>query len=242
MLKKILALAAAMVFLIGVGCSSGNGPVFPGKDTQSSPEEFFNSFDLSNPVIAEYTYTDFEGNLIASGSIGRADDGSLYIVDARGAQVDVDVTALKLLNILVTYNNPAGTIQTGPNAGLPYYYIGQTVDYDINILSSFWTAIGAPNGNPFGFSGPAELTAEMRYASINGNGQVVPGGLLPGDAIFTWYGVINPGYQKLNDTFKIMPGTIPGLDVTTVRVTAPVFFGIFDIVFFDGIAGIWDPK
>ncbi len=238
MLRKVLALAAVAVFLFGVGCG-GTNPVTPDKDTLSV-EEYFNSFDLSNPVVAEYTYTDFEGNLISQGLLGRNDDG-LYVIECRGAQIDIDVTPLKLVNIMVTYNNPAGTIQTGPNAGLPYYYIGQTIDYDINILSSFWTCIGQPGGNPFGWSGPAKLTAEMRYASIDPNGQVIPGGLLPGNSTFTWYGVICPGYQKVNDTFKIEWGTTPGLDVTTCRLEAPVFFGIFDIIFFDGIAGIWDP-
>ena len=223
----------------GGAAASGTGPVTPDKGAQT-PEEYFNSFDLSNPVVAEFTYTDYDGNLIASGQFGRNEDG-LYLIQSRGAQDDIDVTALGALIILVTYNNPAGTIPTGPNAGLPYYYIGQTIDYDINILSLFWHSIGDPAGG-FGYSGPAELTAEMRYAAFGSEGQIISGDLLPGDPIFYWTGIVNPGYQKINDLFTIVPGTIPGLDVTTARLTAPIFFGIFDIVFFDGIAGIFDPS
>ena len=240
MLRKVLAFAAIAVFLIGVGCSNGTDPVTPDKGAQT-PEEFFSQYDLSNPVVAEFTYTDYDGNLIASGLMGRNDDG-LYLIEYRGAQTDIDLTALGALLILVTYNNPAGTIPTGPNAGLPYYYIGQTIDYDINILNLFWHSIGQPSGDPFGYSGPAELTAEMHYASFGAEGQVIPGPLLPGDPIFFWTGVVNPGYQKINDLFTIVPGTSPGLDVTTARLTAPIFFGIFDIVFFDGVAGIFDPS
>lgn len=239
MLRKVLAFAAVAVFLIGVGCSNGTGPVTPDKTVQT-PEEYFNSFDLSNPVVAEFTYTDYDGNLIATGLLGRNDDG-LYLIESRGAQVDVDLTPLGAVLILVTYNNPAGTIPTGPNAGLPYYYIGQTIDYDINILSMFWHNIGDPNSGPFGYSGPAELTCEMRYAAFSGDGQIIPGALLPGSPIFYWTGIINPGYQVINDTYYIPPGTTPGLDVTTARLTAPIFFGIIDIIFFDGIAGIFDP-
>ena len=238
MLRKVLALIAASILLIGIGCSSGTNPITPDKGTENL-EDFFNSFDLSNPVVAEYTYRDLEGNVLASGKLGRNDDGSIYVIESRGAQEDIDVTALGLVVAMVTYNNPQGTIGgTGPNAGLPYYYIGQTMDYDINILSFFNQNIGGTNG--FG-SGPAVVTAEMHYASWDIDGNIVVGGLLPGDPVFTWSGIIVPGYQVINDLFTIVPGTLPGLDVTTVKITAPVFFGIFDVIFFDGVAGIWDP-
>jgi len=236
MLRKVLALAAVAVFLIGVGCSNGSNPVAPDKSNQSL-EQFFNSFDLSSPIVGEYTYTDLQGNVLSHGTLGRNDDG-FYVIENRGAQVDINLTPLGLINCWVTYNNPAGTILTGPNAGLPYYYIGQTIDYDINILSLLWFNIGGPGG----LGSVAEVTAEMHYASWGQYGEIVPGGLLPGDPIFNWSGVISPGYQVLNDTYYIPPGTIPGLDVTTVRISAPVYFGLFDIVFFDGVAGIWDPQ
>ncbi len=237
MFRKIILLAAAVAILIGAGCSSD--PVTPDKDTQVGIENYFNSFDLSNPVVAEYTYTDLEGNVLASSKLGRNDDGTLYVIESRGAQIDIDITALGLVTAMVTYNNPQGTIGgTGPNAGLPYYYIGQTIDYDINILSFFNQNIGGTGG--FG-SGLAEVVAEMHYASWDINGNIVVGGLLPGDPVFTWNGVIVPGYQVINDLFTIVPGTLPGLDVTTVKISAPVFFGIFDVIFFDGVAGIWDP-
>jgi hypothetical protein len=240
MLRKLLALAAVTVLVIGMGCSRGTDPTVPAKDTQASLEEFFNSFDLSSPVIGEYSYYDLEGNLLAQGKLGR-DGDKLIVLESRGAQIDVPVISLGLVNCWVTYNNPAGTIPTGPNAGLPYYYIGQTVDYDINILSNFWTNIGGYNP-PWGWAGPATVTAEMHYASFDQNNVIIPGGLMPGSPVYVWQGIISPGYQILNDTYYIPPGTVPGLDVTTVRIEAPVFLGIFDIIFFDGIAGIWDPS
>ncbi|MFH1675995.1 MAG: hypothetical protein ABIC40_03135, partial [bacterium] len=103
--------------------------------------------------------------------------------------------------------------------------------YDINLLSMVSYNINN-----------AQLTAEMRYAAFDGNGQIYAGDLLPGLPIYNWSGTINPGYQKLNDTFQIVSGTIPGLDVTTVKIHSLIFFGIFDIIFFDGVAGIWDPQ
>ena len=240
MLKRLLALAAIAIFVVGLGCTGGSTPMTPDKVSQSSPEEYFNQFDLSNPTVAEYTYYDVDGNVLATGLLGRNDDG-LYLIEGRGAEIDVDLAPLHLIAAFVTYNNPAGTIPTGPNAGLPYYYIGQTIDYDVNLLSMLATPIGGFDP-PFGWSGPAEMVAEMRYAAFDADGKVVGGALLPGLSTFNWSGIISPGYQVVNDLFLIVPGTVAGLDVTTVRITAPVFLGAFDIIFFDGVAGIWDPQ
>jgi len=234
MLRKVLALVAAMMLLIAFGCSSTSSPVTPDKGSMNTPEEYFNSFDLSNPVVGEFTYSDLEGNVLSAGELGRNDDGTLYIIDARGAQFEVDLTPLQWVIAFVTYNNPAGTIPTGPNAGLPYYYLGQTVDYDVNIVSFFSGGIGTT-------SAPAEVKAEMHYASWDTDGQIVVGGLMAGSPTYIWNGIINPGYQTLNDTYYIDPSNSPGLNVTTVKITAPVFFGMVDVVLFDAVAGIWDP-
>ena len=239
MIRKLLALAAIAVLAIGMGCSGGHGPTIPEKGSQT-PEEYFNQFDLSSPVVGSFTYKDLGGNVLATGLLGRNDDG-LYIIEDRGTQTDVDLTVLGLIDVFVTYLNPAGTIPTGPKAGLPYYYIGQTVNYQINLLSHTNQNIGGSNP-PFGYFGPAKLQAEMRYGYYDGNGKIQAGDLLPGDPIFQWSGIISPGYSFLTDSFTIVNGTLPGLDVTTVKIEAPVFFGIVDIVFFDGIAGIWDPQ
>ena len=231
MIKKALVFAAAAVFLLGIGCSSTSSPVSPDKDSQVSMEDYFNSFDLSSPIVGEFTCTDFEGNVIASGQLGR-DGDEIYVVNGRDAQFDIYI--LGFVNAQVTYNNPRGTIPSGPNAGLPYYWVGDTVDYDINITSLACWNIGAIF--------PAEVTAEMHYASWDINGDIVVGGLLPGDPVFTWNGVIPPGFTTLNDTFDIVSGTIPGLDVTTVKIHVPIFCGCLDIIWFDGVAGIWDPQ
>jgi len=240
MIKKLMALAAVAMLMIGLGCSNGSTPIIPDKGSQATPEQFFNQFDLSNPVVASYAYKDTQGNVLASGKLGR-NDGGLYVIESRGAQIDLDFTPLHLLDVWVTYNNPAGTILTGPNAGLPYYYIGQTIDYDIGILSMLNSQIGGYNP-PFGYAGPAQLEAVMCYADYNSDGEIITGAPLPGDPEFDWQGIISPGYQSLNDTFTIVAGTTPGLDVTTCHIEAPILFGIFDIIFFDGIAGIWDPQ
>ena len=202
---------------------------------------YFNSFDLSNPAVAEYSLKDYDGNVLSTGTLGR-DGDKLYVIDSRGGQIDIDLSPLGFILAFVTYNNPAGTIETGPNAGLPYYYLGQTVDYDINLLSLLSWTIG-DNGNPFGWFGDPTVTAEMHYAAFDpSTGKVIPGDLMCGSPIFDWQGAIAPGYTKLNDTFYIEGCNHAGLDVTTVRIVAPIFFGIFDIIFFDGIAGIWDPQ
>jgi hypothetical protein len=241
MYKLGLALAVIALLLLGIGCAGGSTPTLPDKTTQSM-DSYFNSFDLSGKAVATFTYTDTDGNLLASGTMGRNEKG-LYLIESRGAQCEIDLCCLNLVDCWVVYNNPAGTIQTGPNAGLPYYYLGQTVDYDINILSLMSKPIGGfcP---PFGYWGDAELTCEMRYAEWGPLGQIIPGDPLPGAFQFNWNGIINPGYMIpcLNDQFPIDPSTACGLDVTTVHITAPIFFGIFDVCFFDGIAGIWDPQ
>jgi hypothetical protein len=240
MLRKVLALSAVVIFVLGIGCSNGQGPTTPTKGSQADIEAYFNSFDLSNPVVGEFTITGFDGNVISTGKLARQ-DGQIVIVDERGAQVDVDLTPLNLMICFVTYNNPAGTISTGPNAGLPYYYINQTVDYDIGILSLLNQQIGQLNP-PFGYTGPAELTAEMHYAAFGVNNEIIAGPIMPGAPTFNWSGIISPGYQSLNDLYFIPNGTLPGLDVTTVRVQAPIFFGMLDLIFYDGVAGVWDPQ
>jgi hypothetical protein len=236
-----IALAVVALLLIGIGCSGGSTPVLPDKSNQSI-ESYFNSFDLSGNAVAKYSYTDTNGNVLATGTLGRDKDG-LYTVESRGAQIDIPLSVLHLVNCWVVYNNPAGTIMTGPNAGLPYYYLGQTVEYDCNVLSMIDEPIGGYNP-PFGYFGDASLTAEMRYADFDDDGDIICGDPLPGAYSYEWSGIINPGYMlpALHDSFYIEPGTNPGLDVTCVEIEAPIFFGIFDIIFFDGIAGIWDPK
>jgi hypothetical protein len=232
MFKNIEALAAITLFLFGIGCS-GSTPVVPDKGSQGSPEEYFNQFDLSSPVVAEYTYTDDAGTVLASGKLGRNDDG-LYVIENRGGQFDLDFSPLNLVNCWVIYNNPRGTIDSGPNAGLPYYYLGDTVDYSILMLNRTHNTIGGTNW-------PAQVTAEMRYAEFDEYGVIEEGDLLPGEPTYVWSGQIGSGYSSLNDLFTIVPGTQAGLDVTCVEVEAPIFFGMLNIIFFDDIAGVWDP-
>lgn len=197
--------------------------------------DFFNSFDINGDVVAKFTYTDLDGNLMATGTLGRNDDG-LYIIESRGAQIDIDLIPLGLVDCMVTYDDPAGTIPSGPNAGLPFYYLGQTMHYTINIFNYLYTSIGGG-----GYGSHADVTAIQCEADWDDDGNIVVGDPLPGESTFDWEGVLSVGATALHDGYYIDPGCPPGLDVTTVRISAPVFFGIYDIIFFDGIAGNWDP-
>jgi hypothetical protein len=233
MLRKVLAFAVAAVLVIGLGCSSGSNPTVPAKSNQQSMQDFFNSFPLNSEVVAKFTYTDLDGNLLATGTLGRNDDG-LYIIESRGAQQDIDLTPLGLVDALVTYDNPAGTIPSGPNAGLPFYYIGNTMNYSIHLFNYLWRQIG-------GYGYNAIVEAVQCSASWDGDGNIVIGDPLPGESTYVWTGILPVGYTLLQDSYYIPPGAPPGLDVTTVKVHAPVLFGMYDIIFFDGIAGVWDP-
>lgn len=234
-MRNMIVLTAMIVLVLGLGCANGSTPVTPDKGIQGSMEEYFNSFEITSPAVAEYTYSDLEGNVLSTGLIGKNTDGSLYIMENRGADCKINLTPLCMIMCIVTYNNPAGTIETGPNSGLPFYYIGQTMDYNIYILSKLWKKIG---DGPWG---PAHVRAEQRYAGVNAWGMVYAKGPMPGQYAFDWYGVIAPGYTILNDTYYIPSGTEPGLNVTTVRIKSKIFCGLLDIIWFDCIAGVWDP-
>ena len=239
MLKKLLALAAICVFVLGLGCSSSN-PTVP--DGDRDLVDFFSQFDLSSQVVGEFTYINSVGEVVASGYLGRNDDGD-YIIEDRNAQKPLEVWIVNTLSASITYNNPHGTVPSGPNEGLPYYLIGQTMDYDIIIHNKTGATIG---GNHAGNWTLAELTAEQRYAhwGVDKKGKkiAIPDGLLPGEPVFDWTGVF-PGKSDtvINDLFTIVPGTLPGLDVTTVRIIWPWYGGWQIKVYWDGVAGIWDP-
>lgn len=242
-MKYFFALAAIALLFIGIGCSGAPTPTLPDKGNQVSMQDFFNSFEITSPVVGEFTYKDYSGNVLATGTLGRNDDGSVYIIEARGAQCDIDISCLSVLHCWIVYEDPRGTIPSGPNAGLPYYYLGDTFTYDINLLSLLTKPIGGwcP---PFGWYGPAELTAEMHEAYVDGNGVIKAGPPMKGDYSYEWTGIINPGYMipPLTDTYYICPGNVPGMNVTTVEVEAPIFFGCIDIIFLDCICGVWDPQ
>ncbi|HEX9746190.1 MAG TPA: hypothetical protein VGB30_12260 [bacterium] len=240
MFRKVLALAAATVLLFGMACSGNPTPVTPDKTNQGDIDTFFNQFDLSSPVVGEVTYKDLDGNVLSYWKIGR-DGNDLYIMESRGADIDIDVTSLEMIDCWITYNNPRGTIGTGPNAGYPYYYIGDTVNYDICLFSKIQDPIGVEI--PPWTGGPATVTAEMHYAAFGPFNNVVVGPLMPGAPVFIWHGAIYFGWNPcLNDDYYIPAGTTPGLDLTTVRIEAPAGLGVFDYIFHDGICGIWDPQ
>jgi len=232
MIRNILALAVVVLMVIGLGCSSASNPTTPGKDL--TVDQYFNQFDLSSPVVGQFMLADKEGNVMSSGMLGRNDDG-LYVIDGRNADFIINMIPLELIDIDITYNNPAGTIPSGPNAGLPYYYLGQTIDYDILVTNKDTEPIGYDDCG-------ADLTVEMRYATWDTNGKPVPGALLPGSPIFTYNGVFYVGPNELNDTYYIPGNTTPGLDVTTAKLVWDMCDCDLTMWFFDDVAGVWDPQ
>lgn len=231
-MKKYFVLAAIAFLLLGLGCSNATSPLVP--DKGADVNTFFSQFDLSSPVVGEFVYSDYDGNVIATGQVGKNADG-FYVINERDAQKVLDLRPLGLVDISITYNNPAGTIDSGPNAGLPYYYVGQTVDYDINVTNMAGYTIGDAGCS-------CGLTAEMRYATWDSNGDPVPGNLMPGSPIYSYTGLIYVGVNVFNDLYYIPGGTTPGLNVTTVRLDWDTCNGLFTLLYFDDVAGVWDPK
>lgn len=231
-MKKYFVLAAIALLLLGLGCSNATSPVIPDK---MGVNDFFNQFDLSSPVVGEFIYSDKDGNVVATGQVGKNENG-FYILNERSSQHRIyDLRPLNFVDISITYNNPAGTIDSGPNAGLPYYYVGQTVDYDINIENNAGDVIGVSDCG-------CDVTAEMRYASWDSNGDPVPGALMPGSPVYNWTGILYEGLNVLNDTYYIPGGTTPGLNVTTVRLDWDACNGLITFLYFDDVAGVWDPQ
>jgi hypothetical protein len=231
MIRNFMALAVLVLMIVGLGCSASN-PTTPGRDM--TVDQYFNQFDLSSPVAGQFMLSDNDGNVISTGLLGKNENG-FYILNDRSSQVDVHLEPLGIVDISITYNNPAGTIPDGPNAGLPYYYVGQTIDYDINVDNM--------DIEPIGFDDcGADLTVEMRYASWDGDGNCVPGDLLPGDPVYTYNGVFDVGLTVLNDTYYIPGGTTPGLDCTTAKLIWDMCDCALVVWYFDDCAGVWDPK
>ena len=232
MTRRLVVLAAAALFLIGLGCSGGSGPIAPDKESSVSPEESLGAIDLSGMTIGEFSFTDLEGRVLTSGLLGRDEDGGLYVIDSRGAQTGIDFTVLKLVNAYVTYKNPAGTAGNG----LPYYYRGNTMIYEVSVMSYGFADIGSP-GNL------ARVVTEMHRAYVNTvTKEIVIGPLMYGDSVYTWEGVIPPGVTKIRDDYYIHPSNPSGNFVTTVEVSLPLLYGTVEILFFDGVAGVFDPQ
>lgn len=232
MIRRLLAMGAIAVLVVGLGCSSGSGPILPDKGSSTTPEESLGSIDLTGVAIAEFTFSDLQGTVVTSGLLGRYEDGRLYVMEERGTQSDVDLAPLKLVNVFVTYKNPVGTAGNG----LPYYYRGNTMLYEVTIMSLDSSDIGTPQN-------PARMTAEMHRAYVNTwTGQVIVGPLMLGDATFVWEGVVPSGYTDIMDTYYIDPANPSGNFVTTVRLELPLPYGTLDVLFYDAIAGVFDPK
>ena len=227
-MRNLILVSALAFVMLALGCAGGSTPTMP-KDTETSPEPSLGVIDLTNVTVAEYFLKDFDGKIIGYGKLARAEDGTVYQVDSRGADITIDLTALGLINCGVTYNNPAGTAGNG----LPYFYKGTTMYYDINIQSFFQDNLGTTWS-------PATVYTEMRRAYIYGN-NIVLGELMLGEPTFTWNGIIPSGLSMVEDEFYILPYQPSGNFATTVRVSSPVFFGLIEVIWFDGICGVFDP-
>ncbi len=216
MFKHIVTALVISGMLFAFGCSN---PATP--DANSDLEAFFaGASPTLTGVIGDYTFTANDGS-VETGTLVADENGNITLVSERGASVCYNYW----FNIDVEYLNPRG--YTG--LGLPYYYLGDTftykvkVDYKRCIPLNAWPIIYA------------KLTAEQRY---------FPGmGLLPGASTEIWDPFLIPpkGYVEVSDTFKIVPGTVPGNDCTVVQVDMQLIFGCFQFTMIRGICGLWDP-
>jgi len=225
-MKKLILFALIFALMVGIGCSSTQGPTVPDKDIDIAA---LGQIDLNNIPVCEYIMKDHDGAVIGYGKLGRAEDGSLYVIESRGAQMELDLTVLGLVNCGVSYNNPRGTAGNG----LPYFWKGDTMEYDINIQSFFWTDIGTNWAK-------ANIHTEMRRAYIYGS-YIVLGELMLGDSTYDWHGIVPPGISMVEDSFYILPTQPSGNFATTVKLTSPIFFGLIEVIWFDGICGVFDP-
>ena len=66
-----------------LGCSNGSGPTAPGKTNQTSMVDYFNSLPPVGDACAKFTYTAKDGQVFASGLLGRNKDGSRKIIQSR---------------------------------------------------------------------------------------------------------------------------------------------------------------
>jgi len=216
------------VLMLGVGCSSGTIPTLPTNEI-GNQQLGVAAYDFTNMPVGEVKLTDFSGNVLAWGLLGRNEDGSLYVIKSRGAQIDMTPAVLGSVDCKVSYQNPVGTAGNG----LPYFYKGTTMYYDLNITSVFPIEIGSG-------SSPAKVQAEHRRAYLYPD-KIIIGELMKGEAVFIWEGSIPPGYKKLTDDYYIDPTNISGNFVTTCKITAPVMFGLLEVVFFEAACGVFDP-
>jgi hypothetical protein len=65
---------------------------------------------------------------------------------------------------------------------------------------------------------------------------------MPGSPVYNWTGILYEGLNVLNDTYTIPGGTTPGLNVTTVRLDWDACDGEITLLYFDDVAGVWDPQ
>ena len=216
MLRHLISALVIGGMLLVLGC--GN-PATP--DNNSDLEAFFAGVNPTlTGVVGDYTFTGKDGT-IETGQLIADENGVITIVPDRGASVLTNAW----FTVSVDYLNPRGYTGTG----LPYYYIGDTFTYKMNITYH--------RGLPLGIWPIlyAKLTAEQRYYP--------GGGLLPGGSVEIWDPfLIDPwGYAEVYDDFTIVWGTIPGNDATHVKIDLEFLFGWFEFNLAYGIAGLWDP-
>ena len=215
---RILSAVALFVVLFALGCSNPTTP-----NANNDIESFFAGVSPTpTGVVGDYTFTYDDGS-IETGSIIRSEDGQILMQSDRGASVYSNFW----FDILVEYDPDDVRGYTG--MGLPYYYLGDTFTYYVNIDYKRDLPL---NVFPLLYS---VLTAEQRYwPSL---------GLLPGDSVEVWdpFLIAPQGDLTVEDDFTIVWGTIPGNDVTWVSIDLQFLFGLFQFNMAAGGAGFWDP-
>jgi len=219
--RKLTLLVCAVILVFAIGCSSGTG-VTP--DNRGTMEQFFNNLDMPNSVPGYFSVTDVDGNVIVEGTLILNDDGSYTMGEIRNGNCSIDLTWLHWIACCNTdYLNPAGYTPDGRSL----YYIGTTMEYKTSICNC----------------GPAICKGNVLICQRYWGGPE-DGELLPGEPCEGWYEIlIKHGMNCFEDDYYIPYGTIPGNDVTWVKVWFSFNWWClhFDIILFDNACGLWDP-
>jgi hypothetical protein len=143
--------------------------------------------------------------------------------DVRNAELEIDFTWLNWIDCSVDYLNPDGYTNDGRNL----YYIGSTMEYNLNVENFCWTIY---NG---------KVRTEQRYLGGPKNGE-----LMPGESVEEWLNQkLKHGITVLYDDYYIPWNTLPGNAVTWARVWFPFNCWCIqiDIILYNNACGIWDP-
>ena len=214
-MKRFLTVLVVIGMIAAFGCSSPTSPT-----SDKDLEAFFAGVSpIPTGEVGSYKII-FNDGSVETGILIASETGDISMSSERGSSVYENAT----FKVSVDYLAPQG--YTG--MGLPYYYLGDTFTYKVDVDYKKWL--------PLNFDWlHAAFTAEQRYWP--------GGGLLPGAPTEVWDPLLIPsfGSVELTDTFTIVAGTIPGNDATWCIIDGHFLWGMITWEMAGGICGFWDP-